>query len=111
MALAIRCNLLWWRTQVSTLQTTETFPVTSSMHAVAPYLVVTPQNHTFVIPYSVTAYQYPLTLSYDSFSYLMHYTNGTIWLSYSRACSTTAISQTATNTTSDGSTATVSGTP
>jgi len=94
--------------QVSTLQTPETFPVTSSMHAVAPYLVVTPQNHTFVIQYSVTAYQYPLALSYDSFSYLMHYTNGTVWLSYSRACSTTAASQTATNTTSVGST-TVSG--
>lgn len=79
---------------VETLHTTETYPIVSSVHGGVPYLAVSPQNHTFTLQYSITAYQYPITLSYDSSSYLMQYTNGTTWLSFSRPCSTDNSSQT-----------------
>lgn len=72
-----------------TLVTTQEVPSNFSVSGEIPYLVVSPQNNTFVLTYSVTAYNYSLNLSYDqAYSYAVQYSNGTQWLSTSRPCQT-----------------------
>ena len=76
-------------TQVLTLQSTESIPSNFSITGAIPYLVVSPQNHTFVLTYAVTAYNYTLNLSYDqAYSYAVEYSNNTQWLSTSISCDT-----------------------
>lgn len=83
------------------LQTTQSLPSNFTIAGEIPYLVITPQNRTFTLTYTVTAYNYTLNLSYDqAYSYAVQYSNGTQWLSTSRPCQTGGIgSVPSTNTT------------
>jgi hypothetical protein len=58
-------------------------------------LTITPQNHTFTFTYNVTTWYSAVTLTFDqSKSYAQVYTNGTVWESTSRPCSSNTIAST-----------------
>jgi hypothetical protein len=79
-------------TETLTLQTTEgstttTAPWSYSILGQEPFLMVTPTNHTFSVPFDVTTQNYSINLTYspeDSYAWL--FSNGTQWASSARTC-------------------------
>lgn len=75
-------------TQVlTTASATAPEPSGYSLLTQEPYLLVTPTNHTFVVPFDVTTLNYSISLAYSQAdSYAWRFSNGTQWASSSRSC-------------------------
>ena len=76
-------------------------PSSYSILAQEPYLLVTPNNHTFTVPFNVTTRNYSIGLTYSQAeSYAWLFSNNTQWASSARSCeSTTSATATRVSTT------------
>lgn len=92
-------------TMVTTFQGSTTSPLPSSYSILGqePFLMVSPKNHTFIVPFDVVTRNYSISLTYspaDSHAWL--FSNGTQWASSTRACpaaTTTTLTSSGTYTT------------